>query len=296
LYESQDIYLLPESANAVQPVLTIVDYTGKYPTESSVVEVQRSINGSWRTVEGDYLGASNEVSVQVAYNERHRVVVTNVDTGESRVLGVFTPTASTITELEIFNIGEVIAQPSMPVVSFEPAVGSLPAADGVPVNVTVNGRTKSIESYTLKAVASNGTVLATASLPSAGDGSVALGLSDYRGQDVTVWANWTASDGTEEQVSREWGVRSRAGSQYSLLAVLTSLDLGETPNGFSSLLTVVPALLVTGYAATSMGSGAAGLLGLAVVAAGAVLGWVPFTWLVAGGASWAVFAGLRNRL
>jgi hypothetical protein len=64
----------------------------------------------------------------------------------------------------------------------------------------------------------------------------------------------------------------------------------------SSLLVVVLALFSTAIAATRMGSGPSGLMGMIVVAGGALIGWIPFGWLVAGAVTWLVLSGVQNRI
>jgi hypothetical protein len=298
LFETQRVYLLNENETAVQPTFRLVDFTGEYERETTVIEVQRNINGTWRTVEGDFFGAANSMAAQLAFNERHRIVITNTATGATRELGSFTPTATATVELEVHNDDEIVNERFAPTAAFDPDVGSLPAASS-DVSVDVGPGGKTLVTYYFSARLENGTELFNTSGSSA-DGETlesTIGLAGAEDQNVTLYLNWTAADGDTGSESRVYTVRESFDNQYALLPTLLNADVGgETPNTLTSLLVVLAALLATGYAATEMGSGPAGLVGLGVVAMGALVDFVPFGWLVAGSIAWLVMAGVRNRL
>jgi hypothetical protein len=239
------------------------------------------------------------MAAQLAFNERHRIVITNTATGATRELGSFTPTATATVELEVHSDDELVNERFAPSVAFRPAVGSLPADSGVNVSADVGPGDKELSSYYFSGRLGNGTEVFNTSGSSADGGtlSATADLGSTGGQELTLYLNWTAADGATGSESKTVSLRESFDNEFGLLPTIMSADLGgDTPNALSSLLVVVSAVLATGYAATEMGSGPAGLVGLGVVAMGAVVGFVPFGWLVAGSVGWLVMSGVRNRL
>ena len=246
-------------------------------------------------MEGDYFGGANQVSAQLAFNERHRLVILNTETGARRNLGVFTPTTTSIVELEVTADETVIRDSYLPTVSVLPNLGSLPARDGVAVNSTVAEQGVGVDEYSVN-ILTNGTQLYNQTFDGAGSNEASLDLEGLAGGEVTVWVNWTTVDGQTEQVDTRYRIRE-VGNGHALLPVLQSADMGgDTPNTMSSLLVIVLALFATAIAATRMGSGPSGLMGMIVMAGGALIGWVPFGWLVAGAVTWLVLSGVQNRI
>lgn len=87
------------------------DRTGKFPSDSSEVLVQRVLNRSgtsdWETVASDEFGAAG-YTVDLQEEIRYRVIVRN-DDGDERVLGAYVPrTAGTVT----LEIGSVLLDPA----------------------------------------------------------------------------------------------------------------------------------------------------------------------------------------
>jgi len=300
LFETQTVYLLDDTADVVQPIFELNDATGQYDTEHTVLEIQRNINGSWQTVEGDYFGIANRVSAQLLFNERHRLVITNTETGASRNLGPFTPTSSNFIELTVEADDSIVNQaPDIPRVTISPQIGSLPARANTDIQVQVEPGTKTFTNYNIKAILSNGTILHNQShANSNGDEhDITLDLDNTDNQELTVWVNWTATDGSSNQIPTVYTLQEFIQNDYSLLTILTNAPLGEEPpNALSSLITVVLAILATGYTATRMAGGPAALVGLGVITMGAILSWIPFGWLVAGAVTWVVLSGVRNRI
>lgn len=103
LYQQDTLYLLNNSLDSHQLIFDISDPTGLYPRSETILEVQRDINLSgnteWRTVAGDVFGAQG-VTTDLQAGERYRLVIRNLDTMETAVLGAFTPTGSQQITLE----------------------------------------------------------------------------------------------------------------------------------------------------------------------------------------------------
>ncbi len=63
LIQTQDIYLPGETEDTVAIEFNLEDFSGNFNQESTVLEIQRSIDGNWQTVEGDFFGATSKVFV-----------------------------------------------------------------------------------------------------------------------------------------------------------------------------------------------------------------------------------------
>ncbi len=100
LYDQNSIYIIPETESVNSLVLEITDYTGNFPSVSSKIFIQRSINISqidetlepgtydWQTMSGDYIGADQRFQDTLIGDERYRFIVKNAD-GESRIIGQY---------------------------------------------------------------------------------------------------------------------------------------------------------------------------------------------------------------
>jgi hypothetical protein len=95
LVETQSVYVLPKGQKAVYNVFTLTDRSGTYPAGETRLIVQRALNISgsleWRTIAGDFFGATNRFPVYLSYNQRYRLIIENSD-GDRRVIGAYTAT------------------------------------------------------------------------------------------------------------------------------------------------------------------------------------------------------------
>jgi hypothetical protein len=112
--QQQDIFLLnsteyPIDNGSVFTEFALDDKTGNFPTDETVLEVQRSLNISggdskqWYTVAGDKFGATNRFPFTGEYQKRYRLVVENSQ-GDRRILGSYTPTVGGIQTVEIGQV------------------------------------------------------------------------------------------------------------------------------------------------------------------------------------------------
>lgn len=103
IYEQNTLYLLNSSLETHEVIFDISDPTDAYPRSDTVLLVQRDIelNGSteWRTVAGDLFGAQG-VTTDLQAEERYRLVIRNLETGDRAGLGSFTPVGSQQITLE----------------------------------------------------------------------------------------------------------------------------------------------------------------------------------------------------
>jgi hypothetical protein len=299
LFETGTVYLLNESENAVQPTFTLTDFTGKYPRERTILEIQRGLNNSsgtrtWQTVEGDFFGGANRVPAQLEFNVRYRLRIRNAVTNETRLLGAYTASSSELIDLELTGDEAVVAPEGEPGVGIEPAVAALPPGT-IDFNVTVTDGGAGLDSYTVEVVDGSGSTLSSSTYGSAGSRTEAVDVSGSGG--VTVWVNWTAGPETGSR-SAAYEVSTRPDDDHALLPVLAAADLGGgTPNTLSVLVTLVVSISATAFAADRLGSAKAGLVGVAAATGAALLGWIPLMWMVPTAVAWVVLAeaggGLR---
>jgi len=86
LYEQQSLYLLPENETATQTRFKLQDFSGEFPQDTTVLKVQRTLTFRYETVLGDFFGASGSFPGELHFNKRHRLILVNTETGETRDL------------------------------------------------------------------------------------------------------------------------------------------------------------------------------------------------------------------
>ncbi|MCO8266635.1 Ig-like domain-containing protein [Haloferax sp. AB510] len=107
VFEQGDIYLLPESTDAVYQEMTLNDQTGDFEASSTVLYIERPIerNGTieWRVVTGDYFGADSVFKTTLEKDQRYRLVIEN-DDGDRRELGAYIAAANGTAPLDVGTI------------------------------------------------------------------------------------------------------------------------------------------------------------------------------------------------
>lgn len=148
IYEQQAIYLLPENATTSQVVFTLDDQTGNFPSGETVLQIQRPLtkdfdgDGSneteWRTIAGDYFGASGSFPAELETGQRYRLTAQN-DQGDERALGSYTVTGDAAESLPIGQVSFGESEDGTPVMQ-----GALQEHDGQRyIRVTYNDPTAS---------------------------------------------------------------------------------------------------------------------------------------------------------
>lgn len=109
LWQQQTVYLLNESETSVLVDFSIEDDTGQFVDDETKLKVQKSItiNGTtnYRTIAGDFLGATGTVSFLLERDQRYRLVAESET--QTRVLGKYTATSAGSETLEI---GQVVLE------------------------------------------------------------------------------------------------------------------------------------------------------------------------------------------
>lgn len=298
--KQQTIYLVNNSVNVVQPQFDYQDFTGRYPPEGTIVQIQQIINGEWRTVEGDYVGATEEFPAQLRYNIRHRIRIENTETENSRLLGSYVPVTSGVKSLRVLRDGSIeIADPVS--TNYIPSVRSLTASDSVEVGAELNSETNALQSYNVSAVLrdSGGTTVLfnLSGSKSAGERlTQQVNLSGSAGGNVTVRIGYSTGSVSSIKTST-YGVSEAFQNQYSLINILTGVP-NTTTESFTTLFAVIASVLVTAAVASQirMSTEAAGLVAVGFITGFALLGWVPLSLLFVAGAAWVAFTALVEGL
>lgn len=306
LYSQQKIYLLPDTASYVEPTFVLKDYSGEFPSSDTVLQVQRAINGSWQTVDGDYFGASGSFPAQLAYNVRHRLVVTNTKTGRTKVLGPYTPTTSTDVAVTIQQDGTVNIHLPNPVIGFSPSTHRLPRANGTDLTATVDNQSTDLSTWSVTIYYVNATVnqtLATVSRTGPGGGSVTRSLDLAGRNDGYVFAHveYQTAAGETGVRNQEFKLRKVYQNQYSLLAVahrvtgrIPAANVGE----FTTMASVVLTLFGTVTLASQLrlSTEGLGLVALLFLGLFSIAGWLAYSVVFISGVAFVALAGLRRGL
>lgn len=303
LYETQSIYMLPDSEQVADTIFSIDDYTGKFASEDTVLLVQRPLNGSYRTVLGDYFGSTGEFPAELAYNTRHRLVLYNVQTGEQRIAGTYTPLTSSTQTVVVTPEGVTNIEGEAPNARLQPQVRRLPALDGADLSVTLREGNLTVTDWTVTATLENNsssTTVWTASGTGPGTLSQTLDLDDSYESTLVVTVTWNTSEGLSASETFRISLTEAIGNDHSLLDGVTSLAALSPEGGARAAFTGFLAMLITVLVIAGVGSiqpsgEIAGLAGILTLTGFAVIGFgVTYDVVFVASVGWISFAAIRR--
>jgi len=307
LYETQSVYLLNDSMTHADVVFEIEDYTGDFPKETSALFIQRSLNGSYQTVLGDYFGASGQFPAQLRYNTRHKLIILNTETGQRRELGTFTPLQSSEQTVTVTPNGEVTVKGPGAQVNIQPSTRTLAGTSNQNLSVTIDGGqnatldTWSVDVYYVNESADTKTSLFSESSSSGGNTKLTttLNLSDRGGGSVKVVANWTTEDGRSGGEKTTYSVQNVYENENSLLsglAALVGLIAGKNQDVFQISLGVIGTILITAAVSSQLRlpSEVIGLVAVGSLTGFAIVGMLPYSIMFVAVAVWGGLAFLRR--
>ncbi|QLD84608.1 hypothetical protein HWV23_02695 [Natronomonas halophila] len=285
LVESDIVYLLNDTEQAVSPTFELIDYSGRFADEDTVMLIQRGLANEsgdidWRTVQGDYFGANGEFPAQLRYNVRHRLVLINTETGARTVKGQYTPTDDSAQEVTVRPDGTITLDEQAALITVAPSTRTLLESDTAGVTVDFDSETVEIESWDLTIRAQNETNSSTL-YQTSGTGSATvqpeLNLTGWGGGNVTVEATASLSNGETIEESITFAVRTTYDNEYALLPVLADVP-AHLPSGGGGALTFL-AMLVTVFGSAAVASTTAstevvGLTAVGFIGGFYVIGWV----------------------
>ena len=299
LFDTQTIYLLNSSVEPVRPTYVLSDYTGAFDSADSVLEIQRNINDSWQTVEGDYFGASGSFTATLEPGVRHRLVVTNVETGAQRDIGSELVVGEPTVALEIFPDDTIVRVPELPFVTFSPSYAQLDAAE-TNVSAQIHSGTVGVQSYSVDVLLNNGTsnqTIATASGTTNETVSEALNLTDKAGATVYVVVEITDDNGEVRTETMSYIIREVFDNPRGLIPTLLSISdrLPDSTAGmFTGFIALIVTVLAMGYTATRASTEVAALVGVGFIAGFQAISFVGIEILAAAAVAYIAVIGWRR--
>jgi len=307
LFETQEVFLLNDSVKFADVIFEIDDYTGEYPQDVSTLQVQRSLNGKWQTVEGDFFGANSQFPSQLRYNARHRLILYNVQTGEERQLGTFTPLQSGKQTVTVAPEGNFTLTGPGPQVTVRPSATQIPAREDVQLNVEVTDGIAStaaawnVTVYYVNESANINTTLYEANY-SDGTGSLqpSLNLSSRPGGRLVVQTQWRTNSGQTGGETTTYQVSKSYANQNSFLSILDEfigLIAGPNQDVFSGTLAIFLTILTTAVVGTRyrLPTEMIGMVGVGMLTGFAIIGWLGYSIVFVAVVAWASIAYLRRR-
>jgi len=301
LYEQQTVYLLNNSVDQVDRTFDYTDYSGNYPQEDTVMLFQRPINDQFRTIQGDIIGATGEYRVTLESGQRHRIVLLNTESGETRIQGPYTTSVSGTQEIEVYSDNEIQISALGPLLNFAPSTGAVREAD-VTFETSLTRRNQDIDSATVTLYRrTNGQLTQLAQNTTSGPATILqqANLSGYNDSTAVVEVEYTLADGTTDTQYRNYSIRQLYDNQNSLLNVLTGVS-GLIPSGntgaFQTTAAVMASLLMAATASSRVGlSGESfGVVMTAGLAAFSIIGWVQYGLVFGSGVALGALVFLRR--
>lgn len=302
LYEQETVYLFPESKVHVEKVFALTDYTGLYEERTTVLMIQRNIQGQWRTVQADYFGATGEYRAQLDRNVRHRMILYNTANGQRRPLGPFTPLSSGTQEIQVQSDGDIDLQRIGPIVTASPSIRVLPATQGAQLTLSVRDKASTVTAwnYTIHHLNGSSTTLAQQTFTSASSEDLTLNLNNETGR-VVAEVGWQTDDGRDNVRNFTYRVRPQFQNNASVLHVLTTFPNLLSDSDADAFTTVV-AILTSILAAAVVGSKfrvsteTIGLVAIGGLAGWSIIGWTGYGVVFGGGVAWVGMTAIRRGL
>ena len=302
LFETQQIYLLEMSADSVTAEYELEDFSGEFPQAQTVMVIERNIDGEWTPIQGDFFGSTGKFEANLLRDTRHRMRVVNVQTGDERVIGAFTPQHSAVETVTILPDGSITVDQGFDRIHAQPAIGSIAAAEDAEFGVDIQEGETPIESWDIEiTLHSNGdeTTLATRSGSGASLETFALDLTDADGGTVIATVDYeTPTESGTVRLSRS--VREHFAGADGLIGGLVTIGDGlgvdgDEPSSASMMASLLISLLITaGVARVSTSADVMGLTALLSVTGFAILGWVPFSLLFAASVGFGAVIVIRR--
>jgi hypothetical protein len=301
LIETQTVYLLDTSADAVAVEFELDDFSGQYQQDTSVLVVEREINGSYTPIQGDFFGAAGTFEATLVRDVRHRLRIRNLETGREEVIGTFTPQSSGPQTLTIEPDGDIQLTQQSERVSAQPALGVIGATENAAFTVAIDEGDTTIENYSVVVEhrPENGSTatLATRSGSGAASEAFTFNLTDKDGIIAAEVTTETASGTTTTLITRE--IRASYPGANGLVGGLNDvgigLNAGDGASGASSMTAFLVSVIVTAGVGSKSGSvEVSGLAALGSLSGFAILGWLSMQVLFASAVAFGAMLLLRR--
>jgi len=301
LIETQTIYLLNNSADEVDVQFELDDFSGRYQQDTSVLVVEREINGAYTPIQGDFFGAAGTFEATLVRDTRHRLRIRNLETGREEVIGTFTPQSSGPQTLTIEPDGDIQLTQQSERVSAQPALGVIGASENAAFTIDIDEGDTTIQNYSVVVEhrPENGSTqtLATRSGSGAASEAFSLNLTDKEGIIAAEVTTTTSSGTTTTLITRE--IRASYPGANGLVGGLNDvgigLNAGDGASGASSMTAFLISVLVTAGVGSQSGSvEVSGLAALGSLSGFAILGWLSMQVLFASAVAFGAMVLLRR--
>jgi len=305
--KAQQIYLISDTADTVEVEYDLEDFSGSFPDDRTVLQLERNIGGEWRNVQGDFFGATGRWDGTLKRDVRHKLTLINLDTGEQREVGQVTPQISGVNTITVDPGGEVTIAGASERVIPNPALGSIQASDPATFGVEIREGETAIDTYaiTVEHIASDGTATTLETRSGTGTNTERFDLN-LTGLDGSVQAevDLTMADGATKTATVKRDIRANYPAANGLLGGLLDIGsgLGATeesgPSPQSSMASFLISLLVTAAVARSTRSSSevTGLVTLGSMAFFQMIGWLASEVLFAVAATFGAMILIRQRV
>jgi hypothetical protein len=303
LFEQQRMYLLNDSVDSAETIFQVRDYTGRFPPDNTVLEIRRPVNGSWKTISGDYFGASAQYPATLEVGARYRLRLYNPETGATRPLGTYQPIVAQTQTIEVSPESGIDDLGGLPVASIGPQTRRVPALNDSQITAQLSeGQNATVEFWRVT-VTANGTELVNETYPAdTREASITADLGPYAGEQVDVRVVSTLEDG-ETVLSGTATLQAYDSPTHdlALLALITDF-VGLAAPGTAGALTSFLATAVTIFVMAGLSTQLAvsgettALVGVLTLAGFSVVGWIGYDVVFVAGASVVALAALRRGL
>jgi hypothetical protein len=303
LYEQQRMYLLNSSVDSVETIFKLSDYTGRFAPDNTVLEIRRSVNGSWQTVSGDYFGASAQYPAVLETGARYRLRLYNPETGATRPLGTYQPIAAQTQTIEVSPESGITYLEGLPTATIRPQTRRVPALNDTQLSASISEvGNVTIDSWRVTVSNGSTTISNTTYSGNTRETTITTDLGSYAGEQVNVTVVATLSDGqTITAGAATLQVYDSPTNNLSLLTLLADF-IGLAAPGTAAALqsflaTMLTIFVMAGITTQLPVSGeTTALVGVLVLAGFSVIGWVGYDVVFVSGAAVVAFAGLRRGL
>ncbi|QGX95934.1 hypothetical protein EI982_14645 [Haloplanus rallus] len=303
LYTQQRVYLLNNTTDSSETIFEMLDYSGRFPPDETVLEIRRAMNGSWQTVSGDYFGSTAEYPTTLETGARYRLRLFNPSTGAERPIGTYQPIAAQTQTIEVSPDSEVEDLQILPVATIEPQTRRVPALNDTQISASLSQvENVSVESWRVIVVRNSTTIINRTYDGSTQRANLTADLGGFGGEQVTVSVVATLSDGRIISAGdATLSVYESPTNNLSLLALIVDfvgLAAPGTAGALTSFLAAVLTIFVMGGISTQLpvSGEATALAGVLTLTAFSVIGWVGYGMVFIAGSAVIAFAALRRGL
>lgn len=303
LYEQQRIYLLNDSVESAETIFQVRDYTGRFPPDNTVLEIRRSINGSWRTVSGDYFGASAQYPATLDVGARYQLRLYNPETEATRQLGTYQPIVAQTQTIEVSPDSDIEDIQVLPVATIRPQTRRVPALNDTQLSASLSQvENVTVDSWRVTVIRNSTTISNQTYDGSTRQANLTADLGGYAGEEVTISVVATLSDGRIVSAGEATlSVYESPTNQLSLLTLVTEfvgLSAPGTAGALTSFLAAVLTVFVMAGTSTQLpvSGETTALVGVLTLTGFSVIGWVGYGVVFVSGSAVVAFAALRRGL